>query len=122
MRTRQRVSARNKHRKVLRQAKGMQHGHRRSYRAAKQAIIKALRYAYRDRRARKRDFRRLWITRINNAVREHDMNYSQFMEALKKHDLRLDRKILSELAVNEPRAFSKLVDLVKTKVAKPKNT
>lgn len=112
MRTRQQVTSRARHRKVLRAAKGMQHGHRRSYRSAKQALIKALRYAYRDRRTRKRDFRRLWITRINNAVRPHGMNYSQFINLLKAKDVELDRKILSELAVREPEAFAQLVKIV----------
>ena len=114
MRTRQQVASRAKHRKVLKAAKGMQHGNRRSYRAAKQTIIKALRYAYRDRRARKRTFRQLWIARVNNALEAHGMNYSRFMNGLKTGEVIIDRKILSELAVHEPAAFSKLVEVAKT--------
>lgn len=112
MRVKHTVSSRSKHRKLLKRARGMQHGHTRSYRGAKQAIIKALQYSYRDRRNRKRDFRQLWITRINNAVRPHGISYSQFISGLKSKNIELDRKILSELAVSEPQAFNSIVKSV----------
>jgi large subunit ribosomal protein L20 len=91
----------------------MQHGRRRSYRLGKQAVTKALQYATRDRRTRKRDFRSLWITRINNAVREHGLTYGGFINTLKKASIDLDRKTLSELAVNHPATFKALVEKLK---------
>jgi len=113
MRIKRSVAARNKHKKILNAAKGMQHYRTRSYRLGKQGIIKALRYAYRDRRNKKRDLRSLWITRINNAARQYDMNYSQLIAGLKKQGVALDRKILAEIAVNEPKAFESIVKSVK---------
>lgn len=112
MRVKRGVTTRAKHKKILRAAKGMGHGRQRSYRMAKQALTRAAEYAYRDRRARKRDFRELWITRINAALREHGVTYGQFMAQLKTKQIELDRKILSELAVNEPQAFAELVKFV----------
>ena len=109
MRTTSAVPRRNKHKKMLKAAKGMQHNRRTSYRMAKQGVIRALQYQYRDRRNRKRDCRRLWITRINAAVREHGMSYSAFMNGLKKANVALDRKVLAELAVSEPKAIEALV-------------
>lgn len=111
MRVKRGVTARAKHKKMLKRAKGMQHNRTRSYRLAKQGVIRALQYAYRDRRNRKRDLRSLWITRINAAARENGLTYGQLMHALKKKNIDLDRKILSEIAVNEPTVFS---DIVKT--------
>ena len=111
MRSTNAVPRRNKHRKMLKQAKGMQHNRRSSYRAAKQGVTRALQYAYRDRRNRKRDFRRLWITRINAATRQHGMSYSVFINGLTKAGVDVDRKVLAELAVNEPKAFEELVKL-----------
>ncbi len=102
-----------RHIAVRQASKGMQHGRRRSYKMAKQALTRALQYAYRDRRNRKRDFRRLWITRINNALTDTGLGYSAFIKALKDNDVTLDRKILSELAVNEPKVFTDIVSLVK---------
>jgi large subunit ribosomal protein L20 len=106
MRVKRGVTARAKHKKVLKAAKGMQHNRTRSYRMAKQAVVRALQYAYRDRRNKKRDLRGLWITRINAAARENDTTYGQLMNALKTKGISLDRKVLSELAVSEPSVFS----------------
>lgn len=113
MRVKRGVPARAKHKKILKQAKGMQHYRTRSYRLAKQGVIKSLRYSYRDRRNRKRDLRALWITRINNASRELGISYSQLMAGLKSKNVTIDRKILSELAVNQPEAFKAIVNTVK---------
>lgn len=109
MRIKRGVTAHKRHKKVLKQAKGMQHARRSSYRLAKQGVIRSLQYAYRDRRNKKRDFRRLWITRINAAVREHGVSYSTFMSGLKKQKIELDRKIISQLAVESPEAIKELV-------------
>ncbi len=106
MRARQTVGARARHKKIIKQAKGMQHGRTRSFRQAKQAVIKALQYAYRDRRTKKRDFRSLWITRINAAARQNGTSYRQLIAGLKVANIELDRKVLAELAVHEPKAFS----------------
>lgn len=113
MRVKRGVTARAKHKKILRAAKGMQHYRTRSFRLAKQGVIKALSYSYRDRRNRKRDLRSLWITRINNATRAQGLSYSRFINGLKKQDIKLDRKILANLAVNQPEAFQAIVDQVK---------
>ncbi|MDO4889687.1 MAG: 50S ribosomal protein L20 [Candidatus Saccharibacteria bacterium] len=113
MRVKRGVPARNKHKKILKAAKGMQHYRTRSYRLAKQGVIKSLRYSYRDRRNKKRDLRSIWITRINNAARENGISYSMLINGLKKHDVKVDRKILAELAVNEPEAFKAIVNTVK---------
>ncbi|HRJ06839.1 MAG TPA: 50S ribosomal protein L20 [Candidatus Saccharibacteria bacterium] len=113
MRVKRGVPARAKHKKILKQAKGMQHNRTRSFRLAKQGVIRALQYAYRDRRNRKRDLRSLWITRINAAARENGLTYGQLISGLKKANVELDRKVLSELAVNEPAAFTAVVKSVK---------
>ena len=115
MRVKRGVPARAKHKKVLNAAKGMQHYRTRSYRLAKQGVIKSLRYSYRDRRNRKRDLRAIWITRINNAARELGISYSQLMAGLKQQGVAIDRKILAELAVNQPKAFEAVVKRVKEK-------
>ena len=115
MRVKRGVPARAKHKKVLNAAKGMQHYRTRSYRLAKQGVIKSLRYSYRDRRNRKRDLRAIWITRINNAARELGISYSQLMAGLKQQGVAIDRKILAELAVNQPKAFEAVVKSVKEK-------
>ncbi len=109
MRIKRSVTARNKHKKILDAAKGMQHYRRRSYRLAKQGVIKSLRYAYRDRRNRRRDLRALWITRINNAARMLGTTYAKLIDGIDKKNIALDRKILAELAVNEPKAFEAVV-------------
>ncbi len=111
MRTTNAVPRRKKHRKIIKQAKGMQHARRSGYRAAKQGITRSLQYAYRDRRNRKRDFRRLWIIRINAAARMHGMSYSVFMNGIIKAGVEVDRKMLAEIAVSEPKAFAELVKL-----------
>ena len=113
MRVKRGVPARAKHKKILNAAKGMQHYRTRSFRMAKQGVIKALRYAYRDRRNKKRDLRALWITRINNAARENGISYSKLINGMKKQGIVLDRKVLSDLAVNEPSAFKAIVETVK---------
>ena len=113
MRVKRGVAAHAKHKKILQAAKGMQHYRTRSFRLAKQGVIKSLRYSYRDRRNRKRDLRSLWITRINNASRELGLSYSQLINGLKKQGVSLDRKILADLAVNNPAAFKAIVEKVK---------
>lgn len=105
MRVKRGVAARAKHKKILKAAKGMQHNRTRSFRLAKQAVTRALQYAYRDRRNKKRDLRGLWITRINAAARLQGTTYSKLMAGLKKANVELDRKVLSELAAKEPKAF-----------------
>ncbi len=94
-------------------AKGYVAGRSRLYRTAVDAVHRALAYSYRDRRRRKRDFRRLWITRINSAARIQGLSYSRLMDVLKKAHLELDRKILADLAVSDPNAFSKIVEMAK---------
>jgi large subunit ribosomal protein L20 len=97
---------RHRRKKILRLAKGFYTGKSKLYRAAKEAVEKSLGYAYRDRRARKRDFRGLWIVRINAAARQNNLSYSRLMQGLKKAGVALDRKILADLAVTDPAAFS----------------
>ncbi len=109
MRVKRSVTARARHKKILAQAKGMQHNRTRSYRLAKQAVTRALEYAYRDRRNRRRDLRALWITRINAAARIEGTTYGKLIAALKGAKIELDRKVLAELAVSEPAAFSAVV-------------
>lgn len=109
MRVKRGVTATAKHKKILKLAKGMQHDRTRSYRLAKQAVIKALQYAYRDRRNKKRDLRGLWITRINAAARELGTTYGKLISGLKAANIQIDRKVLSELAVKEPKAFAEIV-------------
>ncbi|MFV0485103.1 MAG: 50S ribosomal protein L20 [Candidatus Saccharimonadales bacterium] len=113
MRIKRSVPARKKHKKILKAAKGMQHYRTRSYRLAKQGVIKALRYAYRDRRNRKRDLRALWITRINNAARDNGMSYSLLINDMRKKGIELDRKVLADIAVNDTAAFKAIVESVK---------
>ncbi len=113
MRVKRSVTARNRHKKILKQAKGMQHNRTRSYRLAKQAVTRALEYSYRDRRNRKRDLRGLWITRINAAARIEGTTYAKLIAGLKATKIELDRKILSELAVSEPAAFTAVVKSIK---------
>lgn len=110
MRVKRGYKARRRRKKVLKLAKGQQGGRSRLYRTAADAVDKALTYAYRDRKVRKRQFRRLWITRINAAARMNNMSYSKFISGLKRADIELDRKILAELAVSDPYAFSRLAE------------
>lgn len=110
------VTARARHKKVLKAAKGY-YGHRsRVFRVAKQAVIKAGQYAYRDRRRRKRDFRALWIARINAAARISGLSYSRFMDGLHKAGIEIDRKVLADIAVNDAAAFASLVEKAKMAV------
>jgi large subunit ribosomal protein L20 len=111
------VTAKKKRRTVLTKAKGYYGNKSRSYRAAKEQVQHSLQYAYRDRRNKKREIRRLWITRINAAARLNDISYSQFMNGLKKAGVTLDRKVLSDMAINDPAAFTKLAELAKQQVA-----
>ncbi len=104
------VTARAKHKKVLKRAKGYYGRRKNVFRVAVQAVERGLQYAYRDRRNRKRDFRGLWIQRINAGVRMHGITYSQFINGLKKATIEIDRKVLAELAVNQPEIFKALVE------------
>ena len=102
-----------RHKKILKLTKGHRAGAGNLLTSANQSMMKALRYAYRHRREKKREFRRLWITRINAGAREYGMSYSQFMGALKKNNIELNRKVLADLAMNHPEAFKAVVDQVK---------
>jgi large subunit ribosomal protein L20 len=107
------VQARKRHKKVLKLAKGYYNARRKIYRVAKQAVIKAGQYAYRDRRNRKRAFRALWITRINAGARNNGMSYSRFINGLKKADISLDRKVLADMAVHDKAGFAAVVEQAK---------
>jgi large subunit ribosomal protein L20 len=109
MRVKRGVPATAKHKKIIKLAKGMKHAQTRSFRLAKQGVIKSLQHAYRDRRNKKRDLRGLWISRINAAARELGTTYGKLISGLKKADIQVDRKILAELAVSEPKAFAEIV-------------
>ena len=107
------VTAKARHKKVLDQAKGFRGARSRVYRVAKQAVIKAGQYAYRDRRTKKREFRALWIVRINAGAREHGMSYSRFIFGLDKAGIMVDRKMLADLAMNDKVAFAAIAEKVK---------
>ncbi len=107
----------DKRRKILKQAKGYYGTRSRAYRIAKQAVDRALAFSYRDRRQRKRQFRRLWIARINAAARSNGLSYSRFMDGLKKAGSQLDRKMLADLAVREPESFARLAETAKEALA-----
>jgi large subunit ribosomal protein L20 len=111
------VTARARHKKVLELAKGFRGRRKNVYRIAKQAVMKAGQYAYRDRRNRKRVFRRLWIARINAAARSHGVTYSRFMAGVKKAAIAIDRKMLADMAVNDPAAFGSIVEKAKAQLA-----
>ena len=111
------VTARDRHKKVLDAAKGYRGRRSRVYRVAKQAVMRAGQYAYRDRRNKKRVFRALWITRINAATREHGLTYSKFINGLKKAEIALDRKVLADMAVTDKPAFAAIVNQVKATIA-----
>jgi large subunit ribosomal protein L20 len=111
------VTARARHKKVLNQAKGFRGRRKNVYRIAKEAVMKAGQYAYRDRRQRKRQFRSLWIARINAAVRELGMTYSVFINGLKKAAIDMDRKVLSDLAIFDKPAFAKIVEQAKASLS-----
>lgn len=105
--------SRNRHKKILKLAKGFKGARSRIFKVANIAVMKALKYAYRDRKATKRNMRRLWIVRINAAVRANGISYSRFVNACKKANILVNRKMLAELAVNEPEAFQVIVDTAK---------
>ena len=111
------VTARAKHKKVLNEAKGYYGARRKVYRVAKQAVIKAGEYAYRDRRQKKRQFRALWIARINAGARECGLSYSRMVDGLKKAGVEIDRKMLADLAVHDKSAFSSLAEKAKAGLA-----
>jgi large subunit ribosomal protein L20 len=111
------VIAGRRHKKILAKAKGYYNARRKVFRTAKQAVIKAGQYAYRDRRAKKRDMRALWITRINAASRSFDLSYSRMMSGLKKAGLEIDRKTLADIAVHDIEAFGKLAEQAKAGLA-----
>ncbi|MEE8541833.1 MAG: 50S ribosomal protein L20 [Desulfobacterales bacterium] len=111
MRVKRGYKARRRRKKVLKLAKGYRGGRSKLFRTAADAVDKALMYAYRDRRARKRDFRKLWITRINAAARLHDLSYSKLMHGLKMAGVELDRKVLAELAISDPSGFEQIAKL-----------
>ena len=104
---------RKRHKKILKLAKGFYSGRRKHFRKAKEQIERSLVYAYRDRKQKKREFRKLWITRINAACRLNDISYSRFIYGLKKAGIELDRRILADIAMNEPENFSKIVEKAK---------
>jgi|SRR5690606_31007423 len=108
------VTAHAKHKKVLKAAKGFYGRRKNTIRIAKQAVEKSLQYAYRDRKNRKRNFRALWIQRINAAAREHGLTYGRFIDGLNKAGIEIDRKVLSDMAIHEPQAFAALVAQSKT--------
>ena len=111
------VIARKRHNKVLKQAKGYYGARRKVFRVAKQAVYKAGQYAYRDRRQKKRQFRRLWIARINAAARANGMTYSRFISGLNKAGIEVDRKVLSDIAIHDAPAFSAMVEKAKAALA-----
>jgi large subunit ribosomal protein L20 len=115
MRVKRGTAAHHKHLKIRHATKGMTHPNRASVKRGKQATTKALQFAYRDRRNRKRTFRQLWNARINAAARLHGTTYSKLIAALGEANIRLDRKVLSELAVSEPKAFQRIVEVVSQK-------
>ena len=117
MRVKRGVAAHRRHKKYLDLAKGFRGGRSKLYRTAREAVERSLVYSYRDRKVRKREFRKLWILRINAAARENGLSYSRFMDGLKKADIVLDRKVLADLAVRAKEDFAKLAELAKAKLA-----
>jgi large subunit ribosomal protein L20 len=116
MRIKRGSKARKRRKKILKLAKGFRGGRSKLFRTAADAVDKSLMYAYRDRRQRKRDFRRLWIARINAAVRIHKLSYSRFMHGLKLAKVELDRKVLADLAISDPAGFAKIAELAAQKL------
>jgi large subunit ribosomal protein L20 len=111
------VVAKARHKKILGKAKGYYGARRKTYKVAKQAVIKAGQYAYRDRRTRKREFRRLWIARINAAARMNGLSYSRLIDGLNKADIEIDRKVLADLAVHQPESFAALAEQAKAQLS-----
>jgi len=118
MRVKTGVVRHRRHKRLLKQARGFYSGRRKHFRKAKEQLERSLVYAYRDRRQKKRDFRRLWIVRINAATRLNGMNYSTFMHGLKVANIELDRKILADMAMNAPESFAKVAEASKAALAK----
>ena len=116
------VTAHAKHKKVLKAAKGFYGRRKNTIRTAKAAVDKSLQYAYRDRKARKRNFRALWVQRINAATREHGLTYGRFIDGLNKAGIEIDRKVMSDMAIHEPQAFAALVAKAKVALEYLKNT
>ena len=117
MRVKTGIVRHRRHKKLLKQARGFYSGRRKHFRKAKEQLERSLVYAYRDRRQKKRDFRRLWIVRINAAARLNGMNYSTFMHGLKVANIELDRKVLADMAMNAPESFTKVADASKAAIA-----
>jgi large subunit ribosomal protein L20 len=113
MRVKTGIVRRRKHKKILKMAKGFYSGRRKHFRKAKEQVERSLVYAFRDRKQKKRDFRKLWIIRINAGCRLNGITYSKFINALKKANIELDRKILADLAMNNPETFAKIVEVAK---------
>ena len=111
------VAAHRRHKRILKEAKGYWGGRSRLIRTAREAVEKGWRYAYRDRKVRKREFRALWIARINAAAREHGLSYSRFIHGLQQAGVEMDRKVLAELAIKDPKAFGALAELAKSRAA-----
>lgn len=111
------VAARRRKNRILHQAKGYQGARSRLLKTAREAVEKGWKYAYRDRKQRKRQFRAVWIARINAAAREHGLSYSRFMHGLQQAGVEMDRKVLAELAISDPKAFGALAELAKTRAA-----
>lgn len=118
MRAKTGVVRHRRHKRLLKQARGFYSGRRKHFRKAKEQLERSMVYAYRDRRQKKRDFRRLWIVRINAATRLNGMNYSTFMHGLKLANIELDRKVLADMAMNAPESFTKIAEASKTALAK----
>lgn len=116
MRVKRGVAAKRRHKKYLKLAKGYRQSRGKTYRLARESVEKALTYAYRDRKVKKRDFRRLWIQRINAGAREHGLSYSRFINGLRQANIDLNRKILADMAVNSKDDFAHLVELAKAKL------
>jgi large subunit ribosomal protein L20 len=121
-RTKHSVARKKRKKKILSMAKGYRGARSRSYRSANEQVMHSLQYAYRDRRARKRDFRRLWIARINAASRQNGLSYSRFIRGLKLAEVEVNRKILAEMAVSDPASFSELVQKAKDHLEKDLET
>lgn len=115
MRVKTGIVRRRRHKKILKLARGFYSGRRKHFRKAKEQLERSMYYAFRDRKQKKRDFRRLWIVRINAACRMNGISYSKFMHALKLNNIELDRKVLADMAMNNPTAFSQIIQQIKAK-------
>lgn len=117
MRVKRGKAAHKRHKKYLKMAKGYRGGRSKLYRTAREAVERGLCYAYRDRRQKKRDFRKLWVVRINAAAREYGLSYSRFINGLSQAGIELNRKVLADMAVNEKAAFARLAEMVKSRIS-----